>query len=369
MGFMVVYTAISFLCVVLTALPLTAYSDCTPAAKYLIYAVLAFAWFSPVFVWNLQNNKRIPVRVYALIAKTSYFAEGYAFLLMTVLLARDIIWWTAYYAGFDFIISPLAEGVALKANVITAAAVFAVCLYGIYAAEKMPRVLHFKFADTRIKKPLKILAVSDLHITRMTPLAKIRTWVNYFNSLGADLIVMVGDAADDDADGIRRQIAGLSKLRAPLGIYYVLGNHETYFNPYVWEAEFAALGWQVLHNSGAAVDDTGIYIAGIPDNRAFRADIKQSLKNAGGRYSVLLSHIPSGDADAADADLVISGHTHGGQIFPFNLLSKLGNHGMSAGLYNRYGTNMLVSRGAGYWGPPMRICAPSDVMFIELEPE
>ena len=371
MFFWIVYSLIAILCIILTALPLLGYCDCSEWVRLSVYIFLFVAWFSPVLIWNWQTSKKISLKTYTVIARIGYFLEGFAFLLMMTLLIRDVFWWSLYYlSNGELLVSPLKDNIVAEANIITVIAVFIVSLYGIYAAEKKPEILRYCFTDKRIKKPLRILIASDLHITKIIKADKVREWVKYFNELRADVVLFPGDIADDIIGNIRKQLAELKKIKAPLGIYYTIGNHETYFNPYVWEAEFANLGWQVLHNSGTSIENSGIYVAGVPDNRAFKINITQSIKNAGNEFIILLSHIPGVVRQIQDnqVDLVVSGHTHGGQIFPFNLLTKIGNDGMVAGLYRKGETKILISRGVGYWGPPMRIGAPSDIILLELQP-
>lgn len=372
MAFWIVYSAIAILCIILTALPLVGYCDCAEWVKIAVYMFLFVAWFSPVLIWNWQTRKDIPLKIYSLFARIGYFLEGFAFLLMMVLLIRDALWWFLYYFSNGWlIISPLKDNIVADVNIITVLVVLVVSLYGVYVAERNPKVLNYIFYDKRIKKPVKLLVASDLHITKMISADKVKSWVKFFNELKPDAILFPGDIGDDVVESIRKQVAELKKIKAPQGVFYVLGNHETYFNPYAWEAEFATLGWQVLHNSGAGLQDTGVYIAGLPDDRAFRVNIEQSIKNAGNEYIVLLSHTPSVLKKIANnkIDLMVCGHTHGGQIFPFNWLTKLGNDGMVAGLYEKDDTKVLVSRGVGYWGPPMRVGASGDVILIELKPE
>ncbi|MBR1600268.1 MAG: metallophosphoesterase [Alphaproteobacteria bacterium] len=372
MAFWAVYSVIAILCIILTALPLLGYCDCAEWIKILVYVFLFTAWFSPVVIWNWQTRKDIPLKVYSIAAKIGYFMEGFAFLLMIVLLIRDAVWWFLYYFSNGWlIISPLKDNIVADVNIITVLTVLAVSVYGVYVAEKNPRVIRYKFSDKRIKKPVKLLAASDLHITKMISSDKVKSWVKFFNNLNPDAVLFVGDVGDDNVDNIKKQIAELKKIKASMGIFYVLGNHETYFNPYAWEAEFASLGWQVLHNSGVSIENTGVYIAGIPDDRAFSVNVEQSIKNAKNEYIILLSHIPNTlkKVENYRVDLMICGHTHGGQIFPFNLLTKLGNAGMVSGLYEKAKTKVIISKGVGYWGPPMRVGAHGDVILVELEHE
>lgn len=372
MAFWFVYSIIAILCIILTALPLVGYCDCAEWVKIAVYVFLFVAWFSPILIWNWQTKKNISLKLYSIMAKTGYFLEGFAFLLMMTLLIRDAVWWFLYYFSNGWlIISPLKNNIIAEANLITVACVLVISLYGVYAAEKLPKVLRYVFKDARIKQNLKVLVASDLHINKTTSPLKVKAWVEHFNSLHADAVLMVGDIADDVSKDIKKQIAELKKIKAPHGVYYVLGNHETYFNPFDWEARFASLGWQILHNSGANIENSGVYIAGVPDDRAFNTDVRQSVRNRKNEYTILMSHLPTiiDKAKEQGIDLLVSGHTHGGQIFPFNWLTKIGNAGMVAGFYEVGKTKVLISRGTGYWGPPMRIGASGDVILIELKPE
>ena len=198
------------------------------------------------------------------------------------------------------------------------------------------------------------------------------TNVKLFNKLHPDIILIPGDIADDDSEAIRRQLNELKKLHAPEGIYYTVGNHEIYHNAFVWEAAFAAFGWCVLHNSGVMMKDSGLYVGGVPDSAGFSVSVLQAVKNAEkDAFRIVLSHQPSAvlQAKAGEIDLMVSGHTHGGQIIPFNYLTGFGNAGFVAGEYRLKHAILLVSRGVGYWGPPMRLGAPNDVILIDLEPQ
>lgn len=336
-----------------------------------VFAILLLIWLSPILIWNLQTARKIPLSLYTIIAKVGYFALGYAFLLLMFLIVRDVLWELLHFLSGGRIIGPTNFICLNYANIITLIVLLFLCLYGIYAAERKPRILRFAYQDKRISKKQKILLFSDLHITKMTPLGKIRSWVQMFNALRPDIVLVPGDVADDNADDIREKIRELKKLKANSGIFYTIGNHEAYFNAPVWEAEFAALGWIVLHNSGVSVADSGIYIGGIPDYETFAVSVKQALRGAAdSEYRILLSHSPAvlKVIDNSGFDLLVAGHTHGGQIFPFNYFTRLGNAGFVAGEYSLGKSKMVITSGAGYWGPPIRLGASSDVVIIELLP-
>ena len=136
------------------------------------------------------------------------------------------------------------------------------------------------------------------------------------------------------------------------------------------------MGFEFLHYYGEKLSDTGIYIAGIPDINAaewFKKPVK--AKNALYKaekedYVIMLSHTPklAEGVTAENVDLQLSGHTHGGQIYPFHYFTEIANDGVLAGFYNKNGVQMYVSRGTRYWGPPMRIFAPSEITVFNFSP-
>lgn len=369
MGFLIAYFVVAVSCIVISGRTLIAYTDFSIWIKTCVYLLFLYAWFSPILMWNIQAKLNMPVGLYTCLAKFSYFLFGFAFLLTMVLLFRDIIWALVYYLGGKHIVSPTDNTALGCANLITLCLTLLMSFYAVYAAEKLPDIKHYRYADTRIQKDVKIVMASDLHITKMTSVDKVKEQVDYINQLQPDIILLPGDIADDKVEDIKAQIKELKKLKAPLGIYYTTGNHETYFDAFAWEAEFAALGWTVLHNSGVSVPNTGIYIGGVPDIHGFSTNMKQTVRNAAdNEYRIVLSHIPTTAKYIGNTkiDILVAGHTHGGQIFPFNILTKYGNDGYVFGEYKLNNTVILVSRGVGYWGPPMRLGAPNDLMVIEL---
>lgn len=372
MSFIVAYFTIAISCIVITSRTLIAYTGCPLWLKCAVFVFFGIAWFAPIILWNLQTLNVIPVRIYTVLAQIGYFMLGFSFLLVMAILFRDILWCGIYFLSGKQIAAPNNPAALNLANIITLAILAVLSIYSVFAAEKMPNVLHYEYRDARIKKPLKMLLVSDLHITQMIKSSKVKEWVAQFNALQPDVILLTGDIADDSRENIKRQISELKKLHAPQGIFYVLGNHEVYHNAFEWEAVFAGFGWQVLHNSGVSVENSGVYVAGLPDKNGFSVSIAQAVRNAAAdEYRVLMSHEPITALKIADnnVDLQVSGHTHGGQIFPFNWLVKLGNSGFVWGEYAVNNAKLLITRGAGYWGPPMRLFAPSDVMLIELKPK
>ena len=370
--FMILYFVLGYVCAVSSASVLVADTDFSSLVKGIIYAMLLYAWFSPIFVWKMQAKNLLSPKGNTIFANISYFMFGFAFLLSAVLIFVLLglsLLFNTILGSVLFFFFDAGKIFDMSASIILSLTLF-LSLCAVYQAKQMPKLLQYSFSDLRIKKSLKVLLISDLHITKMTPVEKVKKWVSYFNSFKADIILLTGDIGDDKTSDIKKQISELKKLESVDGIYYVVGNHEVYFNPMAWESEFASLGWQILHNSGVEVQNTGLYIAGVPDASAMSANPKQALKNSHPeQFRILLSHAPSVvcHLEKGEVDLQLSGHTHGGQLFPFNFLTRLGNKGLLAGKYNIKGTNLIISRGVGYWGPPMRLFAPSDVVLINLD--
>ena len=198
------------------------------------------------------------------------------------------------------------------------------------------------------------------------------------NALEPDVILLTGDIGDDKVEAVGPQMAALEELQSKYGIFAVFGNHEFYNGLMPWQFKFGKMGWSALFNYGLPVKDTELYVGGVPDvsiargSPFFKIDVDRTLENSSdGQYKILLSHTPRFQKEMitkAQYDLQLSGHTHGGQIFPFHLLVKQANKYL-AGLYDVNDTKLYLSRGAGYWGPPMRLFAPSEITVIRLKPE
>ncbi|SCE43075.1 hypothetical protein GA0115235_11964 [Streptomyces sp. DpondAA-F4a] len=216
----------------------------------------------------------------------------------------------------------------------------------------------------------RIAVVSDIHLGPILGRAHTRRIVDTINATSPDLVAVVGDLVDGSVADLGTAAEPLAKLESRHGSYFVTGNHEYFSGAAEWVSHVRELGLHPLEN--ARVEIAGFDLAGVndvagesegqgPDFGAALGDRDRS------RASVLLAHQPIviDDAVAHGVDLQLSGHTHGGQLWPGNLLAELANPTV-AGL-ERYGdTQLYVSRGAGAWGPPVRVGAPSDITVVEL---
>ena len=218
---------------------------------------------------------------------------------------------------------------------------------------------------------MTIAQISDLHINRATPLLRIQQLVNDINMLNPDVIVLTGDTIDDNVVLIEEHLKALKELSAPFGVYSIMGNHEFYNDIYASKRVLNDHNLTFLFNGGLHINNTNVFIAGIPDLGTMyeRVNLWRTLgKSKKKDYKILLSHTPNiiDSLSSGLVDLVLSGHTHGGQIFPFHLFVKQANRYL-AGQYRVNGTDFFVSRGAGTWGPAMRLLAPADIALIHLK--
>jgi hypothetical protein len=223
----------------------------------------------------------------------------------------------------------------------------------------------------------RIVQISDLHVGHTVTRSYVRAVVEGVNDLGADLIAVTGDLTDGTVVSLRAHVEPLRDLRAREGAFFVTGNHDYYFGDgEAWVEETRRLGLTPLMNEHRLIERGGgrLLLAGVPDFRAsdfvegHHSDPRASLSGApAADLKVLLAHQPRStwEAEAAGFDLQLSGHTHGGQIFPMHFVARLKQPAIS-GLHRIGSLWVYVSRGTGYWGPPFRLLAPSEITLIIL---
>jgi len=220
-----------------------------------------------------------------------------------------------------------------------------------------------------------IAQLTDIHIGPIIGKHYIDDVVRETNALGADMIVITGDLVDGSVEELREHAAPLAQLKARDGVWFVTGNHEYYSGADSWIDHIATLGIRTLRNE--RVDIRGLFdLAGIDDAKALGMapghgpDLIKALSGRDvTKPVVLLAHQPKAFPEAARAgvDLQLSGHVHGGQIIPFNWLVKLEQPYLD-GLHREGKSQIYVSPGTGYWGPPMRIGTTSEITRVVLTP-
>jgi uncharacterized protein len=193
-------------------------------------------------------------------------------------------------------------------------------------------------------------------------------------SLSPDLVAITGDLVDGSVEKLREHVAPLAQLaQARHGVFFVTGNHEYYSGVEEWFRYLPSLGIRPLDNERVEIAP-GLDLAGIHDptgrGGAYGPDLPRALAGRDpSRPVVLLAHQPRQFAEAARSGvaLTLSGHTHGGQIWPFSWLVALAQPYL-AGLHRRGDSQLYVSRGTGFWGPPLRVFAPPEITLLKLEP-
>jgi predicted MPP superfamily phosphohydrolase len=253
--------------------------------------------------------------------------------------------------------------------------------WGYVEAMRVPRVRRVDVTIPRLGRGLDGARVVLLTDTHYGPLDRAR-WsarvTEVVNGLDPDIVCHTGDIADGTVEQRRAQAAPLGDVRATLARTYVTGNHEYFGEAEGWLVHMAELGWDALHNRHIVVERDGsrLVIAGVDDRTAassgrpgHRADHAAALGGADPDLPVLLlAHQPHqiGGAVEHGVDLQLSGHTHGGQIWPFHALVRLDQPTVQG--LTRHGdrTQLYTSRGTGFWGPPLRIFAPSEITLLTL---
>ena len=268
---------------------------------------------------------------------------------------------------------------------ITALAVVAVAIvlvgWGAVEAMRLPRTKTVDIVLPRLGHGLDGLRVAVLADTHYGPINRQRWSARVaatVNALNPDVVCHVGDLADGTVDQRREQVAPLATVRATMAKLYITGNHEYFSEAQNWLDHMACLGWEPMHNRHLVVERDGaqLILAGIDDPTGVSSGLAGHGPNLTAALAdtdpdtpvLLLAHQPKQVALATEAgvDLQLSGHTHGGQIWPFHLLVRLDQkflHGLS-----RHGTRtqLYTSRGAGFWGPPLRVFAPSEISLLTL---
>jgi predicted MPP superfamily phosphohydrolase len=221
-----------------------------------------------------------------------------------------------------------------------------------------------------------IVQISDLHAGLTIDRAFVQRVVDHANRLSPDLIALTGDLVDGKVADLRDDVAPLAQLRARHGVFAITGNHEYYAGADAWIAEITRLGARYLRNERVTIGtaDASFELAGVDDYSAAGVpghgeDIAAAVAGRDPtRALVLLAHQPRQVRRAAlhGVDLQLSGHTHGGQIWPWHYIVRLQQGGLLAGRYEHLETQLYVTRGCGYWGPPVRLLAPLEITRVIL---
>ena len=319
-------------------------------------------------------ERLLPLRWRRRVCGPVYAWLGILWITVNVLLVTDLAHW---------LMGAAATGAGVRvgeaARAATAVAIVAAAsVVGVRGALRLPAVRRVEVRLPRWPAALdglRIAQLSDIHIGPLLGRDFAAGLVERANALGADLVAVTGDLVDGSVHHLKREVAPFGELSAPMGVYFVTGNHDVYSGGEAWADHVAELGLRVLRNERVTLERGGarFHLAGVDDHRGdwvhgSSEDLDAALAGREPELPVvLLAHDPSTFVRAATlgVDLQLSGHTHGGQIWPFNYLVRLAVP-FVAGLYRRGESQLYVSRGSGFWGPPLRLLAPAEITEITL---
>jgi len=343
-------------------------------------ALAAIGLAGALLVMQPIAERALPAPLARWIAWPASLWMGFAFLLLILSLASKVV---QALMGAVVVVDASAGG--LTAARLWAAGVVSLALAagarGVQTARRGPALERVELRLPRWPSGLdgfRIVQISDLHIGSILDRRFAAAVVQRCNALRPDLVAITGDLVDGDIRRIADEVAPLADLQAAHGVYFVTGNHDYYSGVDAWVERVERLGIHVLRNQrvtlqrGAAAFD----LAGVEDHHAHmvspthREDLAAALAGRDAeRTVVLLAHDPLTFKSAArlGVDLQLSGHTHGGQIWPFRYLVRLSTPYV-AGHYQVGDAQLYVSRGTGFWGPAMRLFAPGEITEFTIRP-
>lgn len=305
----------------------------------------------------------------------AYAAMGVLSTMFAVAIVLEIVAWIANLATASAY-SSTVDVIWFSAMTL---AIFVVAVLGVYQATsglKIKKVeVHLPHLPVAFDG-YRIVQISDLHVSSLIGRRYTQMVVDRVNGLSADLIAMTGDFIDGTVAPLRYRIAPLATLQSFDGRYFVTGNHEYYYGAEQWVAEHRRHGTTVLLNEHRVIERQGakILIAGVTDRYgghvidSHKQNIPGALAGAPeGIVKILLAHQPGCFEEASQngVDLQLSGHTHGGQFFPWQFVVKM-VHRYSKGLYLHNRMWIYVNPGTGFWGPPLRATIPPEITVVVL---
>jgi hypothetical protein len=355
------------------------------------WSILAWVLVAVLLVLPLATlrlrDAALPTWLHQAMAWVGYLGLGFFCLAFTLCLMRDLGW--LIFRGGEALasltgagpIDPERRALLSRGTALAVLAASAIGTgYGWYAARHRLQVF-------RVEVPLaglppafdgfRLVQISDLHVGLTIDRELVCRVVETVNGLAPDLIALTGDLVDGEVAHLRTEVASLAGLRAPHGAFFVTGNHEYYNDdPLAWLKEIRRLGFTVLLNEHRIVERNGarLVIAGVTDHSSgdrlegHRSDVAAAVAGApADLVRLLLAHQPRSIEAAArvGCHLQLSGHTHGGQFIPWTFVVPL-QQPYLAGLHRHGDTWIYVNRGAGYWGPPLRLGVPAEVTELTL---
>lgn len=349
------------------------------------WSALVFFFLLPIASMSFirRNGEMLP-----LLSWVTYVGLGFLSFVFFLLLLRDTFWFVAWSgkkaAGFFF--TPKKESdtsrrqfllQSLNLGVVGAAAL--ATSYGVYEARKTPGLVYLDIPIPRLPQAFdgfRIVQICDIHAGLTVDRAWIEKVVEEVQKQSPDLIAFVGDMVDGSVPALESTVAPFVELKAPFGKFFTTGNHEYYSGALPWIEHAHLLGFDVLMNEHRKIKKSGsaIILAGITDYTAGQfykdqaSDPHKAVEgSADGDVKIMMAHQPRSLYQFGDLkiDFTMHGHTHGGQFIPWNLLATIGQPFIK-GLHRWNDGLAYVSKGTGYWGPPVRLSARSEVTVFTL---
>jgi uncharacterized protein len=352
----------------------------SPSGFWLAFIVLAgSSLLTPAPL--LIRLSHLPSRAADLLAWLGYTAMGVFSSLLVLCVLRDAV--LAVLAAWN-LLRPNAidfDAVAHVSALTVVALAALVSSVGLANARRLARVVNVEVPIAALPEALAgftIVQLSDIHVGPTIKRGYLSAIVRRVNALDADVVTITGDVIDGSVERLREHVAPLAELRSRHGTYCVTGNHEYYHGVEAWVQEWRRLGLHVLLNQNNVLHHDGerLLIGGVTDYNGHHFDavhrsdpIAAASTATPVALKILLAHQPRSASVAADAgfDIQLSGHTHGGQFLPWNFFVPF-QQPFVAGLKRLNTLWVYTSRGTGYWGPPLRFLAPSEITRLRLVP-
>ena len=379
MIFLLIFSAVLFVLYAYVGLRFVMPLDILSSYKYLLCFTLFVFYCFPIIGIILYFNK-IENNLSTLIHWLGYTGLGFVSLLFFIQASADLILLlkSLFAKGHSF--DPHRRAfLGLSAKTIVGGIAVIGSIWGIYNATKEPVIKKIDIKIDGLPESLKgfrMAQITDLHVGSMITGKFVKTVTRKIKELNADMLFFTGDAADGSVQSYGKHLQSLAEINPKYGKYFVTGNHEYYSDMNGWLQLIEQLGFKILVNESQniIVNDATIMITGIPDRGGghfssfHKTDMEKAVEGMNpSDLKILLAHQPK-DVEHAlkyGFDLQLSGHTHGGQYFPFSLLVQMA-HPFIKGLHKRENTWIYINQGTGYWGPPLRIGTEPEITEITL---